>query len=80
LGTVPVRTGDRFVLLAVAAGAADGTGTSAEAYRLWYRIVMTDDGSAWVRAAVSSDQDTGSDGRPSSVRFDFLPAVTTATR
>ena len=28
--------------------------------------------SAWVQAAVPSVNDTGSDGRPSSVRFDFF--------
>jgi hypothetical protein len=50
-------------------------GMSAEAYRLWYRITLADGESAWVKAAVPSTNDTGSDGSPSSVRFDYLPAV-----
>jgi hypothetical protein len=52
-------------------------GMSAEAYRLWYRIALPDGNEGWVRAAVPTDYDTGSDGRPSSVRFDFLPALAT---
>ncbi|CAA9283613.1 MAG: hypothetical protein AVDCRST_MAG93-3368, partial [uncultured Chloroflexia bacterium] len=61
--------------LAVDAGPEATEGTSAEAYRLWYRLALPDGEPAWVRAAVPSDRDTGSDGRPSSVAFDFLPAL-----
>ena len=60
---------------AVDAGEEASTGTSAEAYRVWYRIALPDGGEGWVQAAVPADYDTGSDGRPSSVRFDFLPAA-----
>ena len=65
--------------VAVEAGAEDTTGTSAEAYRVWYRIALPDGAEGWVRAATAVANDTGSDGRPSSVRFDFLPAVETPT-
>ena len=76
LGSVPLRAGDRFALLEIDSGSEATTGTSVESYRLWYRIALPDGASAWVRGAIPSAFDTGSDGRPSSVRFDFLPAVT----
>ncbi len=75
LGELAPDAGDRYALLAVDAGLEATTGTSAEAYRLWYRIALPDGMPAWVQAAVPGGGDTGSDGRPSSVRFDFLPAV-----
>jgi hypothetical protein len=68
--------GDRYSLLAVDAGDEAPTGTSAESYRLWYRIALPDGNEGWVQAAVPADYDFGSDGRPSSVQFDLLPAVT----
>ncbi|MGH2355473.1 MAG: peptidoglycan DD-metalloendopeptidase family protein [Chloroflexota bacterium] len=79
LGEMALRVGDRYALLAVEAGAEDTTGTSAEAYRVWYRIALPDGAEGWVQAAVPLANDTGSDGRPSSVRFDFLPAIATPT-
>lgn len=75
LGRLPLATGDRYPLLTIDAGAEATEGTSAESVRLWYRIAMADGEFAWVRAAVSSDWDIGSDGRPSSVMFNFLPAL-----
>lgn len=72
-GILHLVAGARFPLLDVAAGPADSTGTGSEAYRLWFRIAPAGGGAAWVRAAVPSDLETGSDGRPSAVRFDFLP-------
>ena len=75
LGNLVLRSGDRYPLLSVEAGEEDATGTSAEAYRVWYQIALPQDGEAWARAAIPTAYDTGSDGRPSSVRFDFLPAV-----
>jgi murein DD-endopeptidase MepM/ murein hydrolase activator NlpD len=74
IGELPVSTGDRFRLLSVATGREASEETSAEGYRLWYRIVLPEGDRVWVRAAVASDNDTGSDGRPSSVRFDLLLA------
>jgi len=69
--------GDRYPLLAVDAGAEETTGTSADAYRVWYQIALPSGEAGWVRAAVPSSFDTGSDGRPSSVRFDFVPVIAT---
>jgi hypothetical protein len=70
-----ITPGAAFALREIAAGPEDTTGTSAEAYRLWYRLALPTGEEAWVQAAVPSTNDTGSDGRPSSVRFDFLPAI-----
>jgi murein DD-endopeptidase MepM/ murein hydrolase activator NlpD len=75
VGSLPMAPGDRYPLLAIDAGAEASGQTSAEAYRLWYRIALADGEEAWVQAAIPSFNDTGSDGRPSSVRFDFLPDI-----
>jgi len=75
LRSLLLRPGDHYALLAIDAGPAASEGTSAEAYRLWYRLAMTDGTLGWVQAALPSANDSGSDGRPSSVRFAFLPAV-----
>lgn len=74
-GTLPLRPGDRYPLLAVETGPEATTGSSAETYRLWYRIAPPDGDPAWVQAAVPFAGDTGGDGRPSSVRYDFVPAT-----
>jgi hypothetical protein len=76
VGELPLVAGERYRLLVVEAGAEDTRETSAEGYRLWYRIAVPGTGAAWVQAAVPDVNDTGSDGRPSSVRLDFLPDVT----
>jgi murein DD-endopeptidase MepM/ murein hydrolase activator NlpD len=76
VGELPLNAGDRYRLLSVATGREASRETSAEGYRLWYRIVVPDVGRVWVQAARPSAHDTGADGRPSSVRFDFLPART----
>ena len=75
LGELQLHAGERFALVAVDAGAEDARQTSALAYRLWYRIELTGGRSGWVQAAVQSNFETGSDGRPSSVYFNFLPAT-----
>ena len=72
LGELPLRAGDRYRLLAIDAGPEDSRETSAEGYRLWYQIAVPDGDPVWVQAAIPTPYDTGSDGRPSSVRFDFL--------
>lgn len=72
LGDLPLAAGDRYRLLNIATGPEASDATSAEGYRLWYRIVVPDFGRVWVRAALPSTNDTGSDGRPSSIRLDFL--------
>lgn len=73
---LPLTPGARFPLLAIVAGAEDSRETSAEATRLWYRIGVPDSEAAWVQAASPVAIDAGQDGRPSSLRFDFLPVVT----
>jgi hypothetical protein len=75
LGDLVLSTGDRYPLLAVDAGEEASTGTSAEGYRVWYQIALPRGGEAWVQAAAPIEYDTGSDGRPSSIRFDLLPGV-----
>jgi hypothetical protein len=75
IGNVSLNLGARYPLLAIDAGEENALGTSAEAYRVWYQIDVPPSGEAWIQAAVPVDYDTGSDGRRSSVRFDFLPAV-----
>jgi hypothetical protein len=72
-----ITTGAVCSLLEIAAGAEDTTGTSTGAYRPWYRIALPAGDERWVQAAVPSTNDTGSDSRPSSVRFDLLPGVAT---
>jgi hypothetical protein len=75
MGDLTLTPGDRYPLLAVDAGEEASRGTSAEAYRLWYRIALPAGDEGWVQAVVPTPYDTGSDGRPSSVRFQFLPAI-----
>jgi len=75
--TLVLRAGERFPLLELRAGREDTHETSALGYQLWYAIELPDGRSAWVQAAVPSTFDTGSDGRPSSIYFNFLPAVDT---
>jgi hypothetical protein len=74
-GELALSAGDRYPLLSIATGPEDSTATGADGYRLWYRVETPEIGPAWVRAAVPSVNDTGSDGRPSSIRFDLLPAT-----
>ncbi len=67
--------GQRFDVRAVDAGPEASMDVTAEAYRL---SVFIDDGadvSGWLPAIAASYGDTGSDGRPSSVRFNLLPII-----
>jgi murein DD-endopeptidase MepM/ murein hydrolase activator NlpD len=74
-GELKLQPGQRYPLLEVRAGAEDSDETSALAYQLWYRIQLPDRRDSWVQAAVPSAFETGSNGRPSSVYFNFLPAI-----
>jgi len=78
LDTLELRPDERYTLLATNAGAEDTRETSALAYRLWYRIELPDGRIGWVQAGVPSTFETGSDGRPSSVYFNFFPAIDAA--
>jgi murein DD-endopeptidase MepM/ murein hydrolase activator NlpD len=75
LGALALHAGERFALVDLYAGAEDTRQTSARAYQLWYRIAVPDGRTGWVQAAVPSTFETGSDGRPSSVYFNFFPAI-----
>lgn len=76
VGELPLSAGGRFTLRGIDAGEMDTTGTSAEAYRLWYQLAVPHFAEpVWVSALYATDDAVGSDGRPSSVRFDFLPMV-----
>jgi murein DD-endopeptidase MepM/ murein hydrolase activator NlpD len=78
IGDLALHPGDHYRLISIAAGPDASEETSAEAYRLWYRIDVPNVGRAWVQAAIPSSHDTGSDGRPSSITFNFLPAIDAA--
>ncbi|HEV2074415.1 MAG TPA: M23 family metallopeptidase [Thermomicrobiales bacterium] len=76
VGEMPLLPGTRYKLRDIMAGPMDSTETSAEGYQLWYQIAVPDQANpVWIQAAVPSTHDTGSDGRPSSVRLDLLPLV-----
>lgn len=49
------------------------TETSAEPYRLWAEIEHNGE-TGWIVLVEPSSEETGSDGRPSAVRFPFLPS------
>jgi murein DD-endopeptidase MepM/ murein hydrolase activator NlpD len=75
IGSLPLLAGERYPLLGVATGPEASEWTSAEAYRLWYRVAGSRGDEGWVRAAVPSAVETGGDGRPSAVGLALLPAV-----
>lgn len=70
-----LQAGQKFPVLAVHVGATAPSGTSAEAYEVWYKLQVAPGNAGWVQAAVPGTQETGRDGRGSSVRFNFLPAA-----
>jgi murein DD-endopeptidase MepM/ murein hydrolase activator NlpD len=80
LGTLELKPGERFSLVGVYTGPEDARDTSALAYQLWYQLSLSDGGVGWVQATVPSTFDTGSDGRPSSIYFNFFPAIDTPPR
>lgn len=73
IATLALRPGLRLPLLGVYAGPEAPRETSAAAYDLWYEVRLPDGRSGWAQAAIPSRHDTGADGRPSSVIFDFYP-------
>jgi murein DD-endopeptidase MepM/ murein hydrolase activator NlpD len=75
VGELPLQAHERFLLLDVRAGIEAPQASSAHAYLLWYRIQLPDTRVGWVQAAVPSTFETGIDGRPSSIYFNFYPAV-----
>jgi hypothetical protein len=78
IGELSLDEGARYPVTGIAAGPDDSTATSAEGYELTYRIVVPGTNEpVWARAMRASEDAFGSDGRPSSLRVDFLPVVTT---
>lgn len=75
LGNVELHPGERFALLAIYASTEDTRQTSALGYQVWYHIKVQESLTGWVQATVPSTFETGSDGRPSSVYFNFFPAI-----
>lgn len=72
-GEIDLQPGARLPLLEVRAGPEAIEATGAEAYALWYRVRLADGREGWLQAAVPSDFETGSDGRPATVRFNMFP-------
>lgn len=75
VATPTLRPGERLPLLAVWAGDEAPLATSALAYELWYQVRLAGGLEGWAQAAVPAADETGADGRPSSVRFNLLPAL-----
>ncbi|MGI8474858.1 MAG: M23 family metallopeptidase [Thermomicrobiales bacterium] len=75
IGEIDAPAGTAFTLKAIAGGRAESTETSSLAYRLWYRIELADGSAAWTPALVADSLETGSDGRPATVRFILLPLI-----
>ena len=75
IGSTPLRPGDRLRWISVATGPEASVQTSAEGYRLWVRIDPSLGKRGWMQAAIASTNDTGTDGRPSSIWFNLLPAL-----
>lgn len=48
-------------------GPPDAPETSAEGYHAWAKVVLANDTEGWIQLAIPSFEETGSDGRPSSV-------------
>jgi len=74
-GSLALEPGSRYRVLASRPGARQPPTTSAESYSLWYRLALPNGRSAWAAALQASDNDTGSDGKPSSVRFNLVPVA-----
>ncbi|GIV95875.1 MAG: hypothetical protein KatS3mg057_0532 [Herpetosiphonaceae bacterium] len=77
LGQLALAPGQRYQLLDISTGPPDSAATSALGYQLWYHIALPDGREAWAEAIVPSPEETGSDGRPASLRFNFFPAIPT---
>ncbi len=75
VGELALVAGEEYPVMEVDIGPEDAEGTSAEAYRVWYRLRLSKGPDpAWVQAVVPDGTETGADGRPSSLRLVLLPA------
>jgi murein DD-endopeptidase MepM/ murein hydrolase activator NlpD len=75
IAEIEVDPGQRFSLIDVWTGDPESDGTSAEAYALWFRIAVDEGLAGWAPALQPTAAETGSDGRPSALRFDLLPVL-----
>lgn len=69
-----LESGQTFAVTGVQVNDPAATGTSAEAYGVWYEVTLGV-ASGWVPALATSDRDTGSDGRPSGIDLLLLPTT-----
>jgi hypothetical protein len=76
-GEVALEPGMRMELLGRRPGREDSRQPGAGGYALWFQVRLADGRTGWLQGAAPSSFDTGSDGRPSTVRFNLLPAVQT---
>ncbi len=70
-----LQPGSRYRLLTIHAGPANSRGAGANTYVLWYQIRLSSGQQGWVQAALPSKAETGADGQPSTVHFNFYPAI-----
>lgn len=75
LADLSIQPGERYKLLNSWTGAEDSRGTGAFAYQLWYHVQLPDGREGWLHTAIPTSFETGSDGRPSTIRFNLLLAV-----
>ena len=73
-GTSAMDADTVFPVTDFAVGDSALTATSAEAYEVWFKVELDDGGEGWVRGAIPSTRETGSDGRPSAVDLPFILA------
>jgi murein DD-endopeptidase MepM/ murein hydrolase activator NlpD len=76
-GEVVLEPGMQMDLLGRRPGREDSRQPGAGGYALWYQVRLPDGRTGWLQGAAPSTFETGSNGRPSTVRFDLLPAVST---
>jgi murein DD-endopeptidase MepM/ murein hydrolase activator NlpD len=67
-----LEAGLTLAILDVLAGDPETRETSAEGYALWLRVAPKGEEPGWLRAALPSGRETGTDGRPSSIDLPFL--------
>lgn len=74
LDELVLEAGGGYFVEDVSVGEHITTEMSAVAYDVWYRVMLDSGSTGWLPALIADDNDTGSDGRPSSVRPILLPA------
>jgi hypothetical protein len=72
IGAITLDADTVLQVIDLSTGDPAATATSAEAYDAWFRIDLETGDQGWVRDAIPSTRETGSDGRPSAVDLPFL--------